>query len=97
MEFDVPLNLQGSEFLTTYFVDEAAVMILALGENTNFEEKEAAFIYLYMCVDGEVEYGIDTFVFFEREELKEFLENLPRMNAFDFVMRGVGCPPKLYN
>ena len=97
MEFDQPLNLAGSEFLMTYFIkEEESVMILALGDNTSFEKKGPAFVYLYKYEDGEVVHGIDTFVFFESEELQEFIEKLPKMNAFDFVMRGVGCPPNLY-
>lgn len=97
MEFDVPLYLDGDEFLTTYFIkEEESVMILALGDNTNFERKGAATVFLYLCIDGEVEHGIDTFVFFERSELQEFLEKLPQMNIFDFVLRGSGIQPNLH-
>lgn len=97
MEFDIPLNLQGSEFLMTYFLPEdETVMILALGENTKMESKGAAFVYLYLCISGEIERGIDTFVFFEPEKIQEFIEQLPQMTVMDFVLAGCGCQPKLY-
>ncbi|WP_342505594.1 hypothetical protein [Sporosarcina sp. FSL K6-2383] len=95
MEFESKLNLYGNEFLTTYFIDDT-VMILALGENTNFEKNRGATIYLYLCADGDVDYCINTFVFFEPGELDDFLEKLPEMNAFDFIMRGTGIQPTLY-
>lgn len=97
MEFEIPLNLQGNEFLTTIFhPKDESLMILALGENTEMKKKEVAFVYLYLCTNGEVDHGIDTFVFFEHEKVQEFIENLPQMTALDFVLAGTGCQPKLY-
>lgn len=90
-------DLDGSEFITNIFhPDETALMILVLGENTEFEQKGPAILYLYACEDGEVEYGINTFVFFEREEMLSFLDELPMMSALDFIKHGTGCRPNLY-
>lgn len=94
MEFEEQLNLYGDEFLNTYFINDS-IMILALGENTSFEKGKAATVYLYLCVDGDVDYCINTFVFFKSDELDDFLEKLPQMNAFEFIVRGTGIQPNL--
>ncbi len=90
-------DLDGSEFIMNIFhPDESALMVLVLGENTEFEKKGPAFLYLYACEDGEVAYGINTFVFFEQKELLKFLNDLPTMSALDFIKRGIGCRPNIY-
>lgn len=90
-------DLDGSEFITNIFhPDESALMILVLGENTEFEKKGPAFLYLYAYEDGEVAYGINTFVFFEQKELLKLLNDLPTMSAMDFIKQGTGCRPNLH-
>jgi hypothetical protein len=97
LEFDIPLNLDGNEFLTTYFspVDES-IMILALGDNINGDKEGPSTVFLYMCIDGEVEYGIESFVFFDSEKVWEFLNNIPEMSALDFMALSIGIRPSLY-
>lgn len=89
-------KLQGEEVLATYFFPEAEdIMLMALGENVNGEKEGPAFVYLYMFEDGEVNYGIDTFVFLDRERMKEFIKKLPTMSAMDYLMQSIACPPTI--
>lgn len=94
---EVVNDLDGTEFITNIFhPDEPALMILVLGDNTEFEKNGPAFLYLYACEDGEVAFGIDTFVFFKREKMVSFLNDLPTMSAMDFIKLGTGARPNFY-
>lgn len=94
--FDNLINLQGSQFLTTYFSQfEQSVMILALGDNMNGEKMGPSLVYLYMCIDGEVDHGIESFAFSNVDEAWSFVDNLQYMSAIDFMAASIGCPPKI--
>lgn len=96
MDYEVSVDLQGTEFVTTFFSDiEKSIMILATGENMSGNKPGPIFIFLYMCIDGEVEHGINTFVFMKPEDAYKFIEDLPKMSAIDFMVKGTSIPPTI--
>lgn len=95
-EFIKNPKLQGEEVLATYFFSEAEdMMLMALGENVEGKEEGTAMVYLYMFEDGEVSYGIDTFVFLDRNKMRKFIKELPTMSAMDYLLESIICPPSI--
>ncbi len=96
LDFETVIDLQGNEFITTLFHEkEDAYMILALGDNLDGTKVGPSFIFLYLCIDGEIEYGINTFVFMKPEEASAFINELPTMSAMDFIIKGTSISPSV--
>ncbi|MDV6377147.1 hypothetical protein ORD22_02570 [Sporosarcina sp. GW1-11] len=96
MDFKTLLDLEGSEFLTHFYnQSDPSFMIVATGENMDSLKEGPAVIHLYMFVDGEVNHGIESFVFPNPKRAWEFLNKLPQMSAIDFMVDSVGFPPKI--
>ncbi|PID23472.1 hypothetical protein [Sporosarcina sp. P7] len=90
------ISLNGDEILTTYFSpNDNSSMILVLGENMNNEKDGCSFVYLYQCIDGEVDHGIDAFVFSSGEKARKFVNSIPEMRALDFMLEGLGVTPQI--
>ena len=94
--FDNLLNLEGTQFLNTYFSQlEQSVMILALGDNMDGKRPGPSLVFLYMCIDGEVDHGIESLAFTTPDMAWDFVNNLQHMSAIDFMVASIGCPPKI--
>ncbi|PIC88546.1 hypothetical protein CSV71_14245 [Sporosarcina sp. P21c] len=91
------LKLDGKEFVTTIFnpIDKNS-MILILGDNITGLKDEPIFIHLYLSKEGKIQHGIDSFIFFNTDCMWEFVNNLPNMNASDYIFSSIGVRPGYY-
>ncbi|ARD47510.1 hypothetical protein [Sporosarcina sp. P33] len=90
-------KLIGKEFVTTIFDPLGGDdMILILGDNLDGQMAGPTFLYLYLSRDGEVKFGVETFVFFSPEKAKTFVEHLPSMSALEFIFKTIGIRPGYY-
>lgn len=86
-------SVQELEFVTTFHPNDESAMFVIYGNNINFTEEKPAMLFMYLYLDGEISNGIDSFIFFNRDEINTFLERLPTMTVFDFLLRGSGVQP----
>lgn len=97
MDYKEQMELDGTEFLTTFFSPtNDAVMILVTGDNMDGKKEGLSCVYLYLCVAGEVEHGIQSFSFIEPEQAWSFVNDLPQMSALDFMVASIGVRAKLH-
>ncbi|PIC62571.1 hypothetical protein CSV79_16350 [Sporosarcina sp. P13] len=97
MDFKILSNLQGTEFVSHFYTQaDPSFMIVVTGENMDGLKKGPTVLYLYMFFDGEVDHGIDTFIFLNQEKAWEFINNLQQMSAIEFMIYSIGFPPEIY-
>ena len=97
LDFKMQSNLQGDEFVTHFYNQtEPTFMILIKGDNMDGAKEGPSIIYMYMFIDGEVDHGIETFIFSNSKSAWDFINKLPQMSAIDFMIASIGCPPKIY-
>ena len=97
MNYEERMELDGTEFLTTFFSPtNDAVMILVTGDNMDGEKEGLSCVYLYLCVAGEVEHGIQSFAFTDPEQAWSFVNYLPQMSALDFMVASISVRTKLH-
>ncbi|AXI00973.1 hypothetical protein DV702_15395 [Sporosarcina sp. PTS2304] len=60
------------------------------------EQEGPIFVYLYLLIDGEVDHGIESFMFQEPVDALNFIKNFHSMTALEFMISCIGCPPTIY-
>ncbi|WP_342537382.1 hypothetical protein [Sporosarcina sp. FSL K6-3508] len=97
MDYKERMELDGTEFLTTFFSPtNDAVMILVTGDNMDGKKEGLSRVYLYLCVAGEVEHAIQSFSFIDSKEAWSFVNELPQMSALDFMIASISVRTKLH-